>query len=55
MNKNDRDYLVQKIRTQYTEQEHTQLDALRELDRKGQASCEHFCLYIRHFRSYRYG
>lgn len=34
MNKNDRDYLVQKIRTQYTEQEHTQLDALRELDRK---------------------
>ena len=32
MNKNDKEYLVQKIRTQYTEKEHTQLDALRELD-----------------------
>ncbi len=34
MNKNDQDFLVQKIRTQYTEKEHTQLDALKELDRK---------------------
>lgn len=34
MNRNDQEYLVQKIRTQYTEKEHTQLDALRELDRK---------------------
>ena len=34
MNKNDQEYLVQKIRTQYTEKEHTQLDALRELDAK---------------------
>lgn len=34
MNRNDQDYLVQKIRTQYTEKEHTQLDALRELDAK---------------------
>lgn len=32
MNRNDQEYLVQKIRTQYTEKEHTQLDALRELD-----------------------
>lgn len=32
MNKNDQDFLVQKIRTQYTEKEHTQLDALQELD-----------------------
>ncbi|MGN1450614.1 MAG: hypothetical protein ACI4XQ_00805 [Eubacteriales bacterium] len=32
MNRDDREYLVQKIRTQYTEKEHTQLDALRELD-----------------------
>ncbi len=34
MNQNEQEYLVQKIRTQYTEKEHTQLDALRELDRK---------------------
>ena len=34
MNRNDQEYLVQKIRTQYTEKEHTNLDALRELDAK---------------------
>ena len=34
MNKNDQEFLVQKIRTQYTEKEHTQLDALKKLDRK---------------------
>lgn len=34
MNKNDKDFLVQKIRTQYTEKEHTQLDALKNLDKK---------------------
>lgn len=34
MNKNDQDFLVQKIRTQYTEKEHTELDALKELDIK---------------------
>lgn len=34
MNNNDKDFLVQKIRTQYTEKENTELDALRELDRK---------------------
>lgn len=34
MNRNDQDFLVQKIRTQYTEKEHTELDALKELDRK---------------------
>ncbi|MBQ8301005.1 MAG: hypothetical protein IJX57_03490 [Clostridia bacterium] len=34
MNKNDQEFLVQKIRTQYTEKEHTQLDALKELDGK---------------------
>lgn len=34
MNKNDQEYLVQKIRTQYTEKESTELDALRELDAK---------------------
>lgn len=31
---NDQEFLVQKIRTQYTKREHTDLDALRELDRK---------------------
>lgn len=34
MNRNDQEYLVQKIRTQYTEKEHTQLDSLKELDAK---------------------
>ena len=34
MNRNDQEYLVQKIRTQYTEKESTELDALRELDAK---------------------
>ena len=31
---NDQEFLVQKIRTQYTEKEHSQLDALKELDTK---------------------
>ena len=34
MNRNDQDFLVQKIRTQYTEKEHTSLDELKELDKK---------------------
>ena len=34
MNKNDQEFLVQKIRTQYTEKQATELDALRELDAK---------------------
>ena len=34
MNKNDQKFLVQKIRTQYTEKEHTRLDELKALDRK---------------------
>ncbi len=34
MNKNDQEFLVQKIRTQYTEKEHTQLDELKALDSK---------------------
>ena len=34
MNKNDQEFLVQKIRTQYMEKESTELDALRELDAK---------------------
>lgn len=31
MNKNDQEFLVQKIRTQYTGKEHTQLDELKHL------------------------
>ena len=34
MNKNDQEFLVQKIRTQYTEKENTKLDKLTQLDRK---------------------
>lgn len=34
MNKNDQEFLVQKIRSQYTEKKSTELDALRELDAK---------------------
>ena len=34
MNQNDQEFLVQKIRTQYTEKEHTRLDELKALDRK---------------------
>ena len=32
MNRNDQDFLVRKIRTQYVEKEHTDIDELRELD-----------------------
>ena len=32
MTNNDQEFLVQKIRTQYTEKQHTELDALKELD-----------------------
>lgn len=34
MNKNDQEFLVQKIRTQYTEKEHTGFDELKKLDLK---------------------
>lgn len=34
MNKNEQDFLIQKIRTQYTEKEYTDLDELKELDTK---------------------
>lgn len=34
MNRNDETFLAQKIRTQYTEKGHTQLDALKKLDTK---------------------
>ena len=34
MNRNERDFIVEKIRTQYTEKTTTELDALRALDAK---------------------
>lgn len=34
MNKNDQEFIVQNIRTQYTEKEHTGLDELKKLDTK---------------------
>ncbi len=34
MNKNAKEFIVQKIRTEYTEKEHTQLDTLKKLDAK---------------------
>ena len=34
MNKNDQEFLVQRIRTRYTEKEYTQLDLLKDLDKK---------------------
>ena len=34
MNNNDQEFLVQKIRSQYTEKEHTELDELKALDAK---------------------
>ena len=34
MNKNDQQFMAQKIRTQYMEKQSTELDALRELDAK---------------------
>ena len=39
---NDQEYLVQKIRTQYTEKQHTELDELRALDRKVKAPVNTF-------------
>ena len=39
---NEQEYLVQKIRTQYTEKQHTELDELRALDRKVQMSANAF-------------
>ena len=34
MNRNDQEFIVQKIRTQYTEKQYTELDALKALDAK---------------------
>ena len=34
INKNDQEFLVRKIRTQYTEKQHTEIDELKALDAK---------------------
>lgn len=34
MNKKEQEYMVQKIRTQYTAKEHTELEELKKLDKK---------------------
>ena len=39
---NEQEYLVQKIRTQYTEKQHTELDELLALDRKVKMSADAF-------------
>ena len=39
---NEQEYLVQKIRTQYTEKQHTKLDELRTLDHKVKAPASTF-------------
>ena len=39
---NGQEYLVQKIRTQYTEKQHTELDELRALDHKVKAPANTF-------------
>lgn len=42
MNKSDQEFLVQKIRTQYTERENTKLDELKRLDRRVKAPANIF-------------
>jgi hypothetical protein len=42
MNKNDQEFLVQKISSQYTEKESTKLDELKELDKKVKAPANVF-------------
>ena len=42
MNQNDQNFLIEKIRTQYTEKEHTDLDELKSLDRKVKRPVEVF-------------
>lgn len=46
MNRNDQEFLIQKIRTQYTEKQHTALDELKELDAKVKRPAQVFaCLF----------
>lgn len=44
MSRNDQEYLIQKIRTAYTEREHTELDELKKLDRRVKAPAS-ICAY----------
>ena len=42
MKTNDKDFLVEQIRTKYTEKQHSQLDELKALDKKVSAPAEIF-------------
>lgn len=42
MNKNEREYLVRKIRAEYTENEHTEFNELKEADKKVKAPANIF-------------
>ena len=44
MNHNDQEFLVQKIRTQYTEKQNTQLDELKALDAKVKRPGQWMCI-----------
>lgn len=46
MNKKEQEFLVQKIRTQYTEREHTQLDELKKLDTKVKNLQKYLLIYL---------
>ena len=46
MNKKEQEFLVQKIRTQYTEREHTQLDELKNLILKLKNLQKYFLIYL---------
>ena len=52
MNRNDQDFLVQKIRTQYIEKEHTGLDELKELDTKVKRPANVFAYIFGRFMGY---
>lgn len=46
MDKHEQEYLVQKIRTRYTEKEYTELDALKDMDKKVASPAKFFaCLF----------
>lgn len=44
MKSNDQEFLVEQIRTKYTEKEHTDLDRLKELDKKAMLPAKIFAI-----------
>ena len=55
MNRNDQEFIVQKIRTQYTDKENTKLDSLKELDKKVKRPANVFAYVYRSFFKKRIG